>query len=423
MKLTIRILAGLFIGLVGGVLVLELSPGSSPSLGSVAEVVGGLWLNALRMTIVPLVFTLLALGVVNAAEKAGQSKLALKTVILYLSLLLFSACFGAILTQSVLPIFPIPAEAAEALRASAGLHMGEIKPQPPIGEMLLRIIPANPIEAAANGAVLQIVIFSLLFGAAMTRIDGARRGSVMNFLTALNDILFVIIRWVLALAPIGVCALGLSVALRVGASVFGALAHYVILSCALGVVGIALAYLVAWIGGGISPRRFARGIAPAQAVAFSTQSSLASLPATLASTDALGVPRTISGVTLPLAVSIFRFNGPMANLFVGLYAASLYGIQPGWPLIVAAILIAVLIEQSTVGLPNQINFFTAYLPVFAVLGVPVEILALLIAVDVLPDMVATTGNVTMNAAATTAIARKQTSATNALAERPSELTA
>lgn len=420
MQLTIRILVGLFAGLLGGILLVELSPENIDRFGPPAQVVGGLWINALRMTIVPLVFALLALGVVRAAEQAGQSRLALKTVVLYLSLLFVSASIGAILTQSLLAIAPIPAEAADALRTSAGAHTGEIQPPPPISEMLLGIIPSNPVEAAANGAMLQIVIFALLFGLAMTRIDSGRRKSVTNFLTALNDILFVIIRWVLALAPIGVCALGLSVALRVGTSVFGALAHYVALSCILAVIGIALAYVVAWLGGGISPWRFARSVAPAQAVAVSTQSSLASLPATLASTDTLGVPRAISGVTLPLAVSIFRFNGPMQNLFMGLYGAALYGIHPGWPLIVAAIFVAVLIEQSTVGLPNQLNFFTAYLPVYAVLGVPVEILALLIAVDVLPDMVCTTGNVTMNAAATTAIAREQTRSLEALAGRPSD---
>lgn len=420
MQLTIRILVGLFAGLLGGILLVELSPENIDRFGPPAQVVGGLWINALRMTIVPLVFALLALGVVRAAEQAGQSRLALKTVVLYLSLLFVSASIGAILTQSLLAIAPIPAEAADALRTSAGAHTGEIQPPPPISEMLLGIIPSNPVEAAANGAMLQIVIFALLFGLAMTRIDSGRRRSVTNFLTALNDILFVIIRWVLSLAPVGVCALGLSVALRVGTSVFGALAHYVALSCILAVIGIALAYVVAWLGGGISPWRFARSVAPAQAVAVSTQSSLASLPATLASTDTLGVPRAISGVTLPLAVSIFRFNGPMQNLFMGLYGAALYGIHPGWPLIVAAIFVAVLIEQSTVGLPNQLNFFTAYLPVYAVLGVPVEILALLIAVDVLPDMVSTTGNVTMNAAATTAIARGRTGTPEAVTARPSD---
>lgn len=406
MQLTVRILIGLTLGLVAGIALLELLPQSADRVGTVAQVVGGLWLNALRMTIVPLVFALLVLGVVNAASLAGQGKLALKTMVVYLGLLLVAASIGATLPQGLLSIFPIPADAVDALRASAGLHRGKVTPSPPVSEMLLGIIPANPIEAAANGAMLQIVIFALAFGLAMTRVDISRRAIFVDLLTALNEILFVIIRWVLAIAPLGVCALGLSLALRAGASAFGALGHYVLMACSMALFGILLAYLVAWIGGGISPWRFARGVAPAQAVAISTQSSLASLPATIASTDALGVPRTVSGVTLPLAVSIFRFNGPMQNLFLGLYGASLYGVHPSWVMIVAAIFVAVLIEQSAVGLPNQLNFFTVYLPVYAVLGVPVDILALLIAVDVLPDMVATAGNVTMNAATTTAISKR-----------------
>jgi Na+/H+-dicarboxylate symporter len=359
MPLTMRILTGLALGLIGGVVLFEFLPDSIGPVGTTAQVIGGLWLNALRMTIIPLVFALLALGVVNAAALAGQGTLALKTVVTYVVLLLVSAVLGAALTLGLLPLFPIPDDAAQALRSSAGLHHAEIMPSPPLSEMLLGIIPANPIEAAANGAMLQIVIFALVFGLALTRVNVTRRAAIVDFLHALNDVMFVIVRWVLIAAPLGVCALGLSLALRAGASAFGALAHYVAFSWGLAVIGIGLAYVMAWIGGGISPWRFARGVAPAQAVAVSTQSSLASLPATLTSTDALGIPRAVSGVTLPLAVSIFRFNGPMQNLMLGLYGASLYGMHPSFMLIVAAILVAVVIEQSSIGLPNQLNFFTA----------------------------------------------------------------
>lgn len=404
MSSTLRILISLIAGLIAGVMIAD-SPIAENS-GVISGTIGGLWLNALRMTIIPLVFSLLSLGCVRAGAAAGGGTYTLKVFGVYMSLLFFAGLWGAALALFILPIFPAPEAAARALTESAAAAGATIAPSPPLHEMLLGIIPANPFEAASNGVILQIVVFALFFGIALTRIGGEQRVTLTAFLQALSDTLFVIVGWVLKAAPVGVFALGLSLSLRAGASAFGALAHYVLFACFVPFTAIALAYVVAVIGGGVAIFRFARGVAPAQAVAIGTQSSLASLPAMLKSADELDVPSAVSGVTLPLAVSTFRFAGPATTVGVSLYAAALYGVHPSPLLIVAAAALAVIIEQSLVGLPNQVNFFTTFVPVFSILGVPIEILALLVAVDVLPDMTMTTANVSMDVAVTKAIARR-----------------
>ncbi|MEZ6029910.1 MAG: cation:dicarboxylase symporter family transporter [Hyphomonadaceae bacterium] len=397
-------MAGLVSGYLVGAALEALRPEIASPAGAVAETVGGLWLNALRMTIIPLIFALLSLGVVNAVGAAGRGTLALQTVGTYVGLLFIASTLGAVMSIVLWQIAPAPADAAKALTEAAS-GGAAIEPSPPVGEMLLGFIPSNPVAAAADGTILPLVVFTLVFGFALTRIQADRRAAMVNILQALNDTMFVIIGWVLRVAPVGVFALSASLALHSGISAFGALAHYVAFNCAIAVMVVALAYVVAWFGGGITPWRYARAILPAQAVALSTQSSLASLPAMLNSTDTLHISRTVSGVTLPMAVSIFRFGSVLSYPAVAMYAAALYGIQPDPLTIAAAVVVAVIIDQSSVGASSQLTFFTTYLPVFAVLDVPPELLGLLIAVDVLPNMLITTANVSMDVAVTASISR------------------
>lgn len=151
---------------------------------------------------------------------------------------------------------------------------------------------------------------------------------------------------------------------------------------------------------------FARAVAPSQAVAISTQSSLASLPAMLRSAEALEVPVAASGVILPLAVAVFRVTGPAMNLAVVLYVAHWLGIEPGPAQIAAGVAAAALTTLGAVSLPGQISFVTSIAPIGLAMGIPVEPLMLLIAVETLPDIIRTLGNVTMDVAATATVARK-----------------
>jgi len=206
---------------------------------------------------------------------------------------------------------------------------------------------------------------------------------------------------------VGVFALGLGVAAQAGGGAFGALLHYILVVSAMGGFVLLGAYVLAWIIGGIAPWRFARAMLPAQAVALSTQSSLASLPAMLDSSGRLGLRQSTAEFVLPLAVAIFRATSPAMNLAVAIYVAYLAGIELTPTLLAAGIGVALIISVGSVSLPGSISFVVSIGPIALAMGVPIEPLALLVAVEMLPDIMRTLGNVTMNVAVTSAVDRVQ----------------
>jgi Na+/H+-dicarboxylate symporter len=267
-------------------------------------------------------------------------------------------------------------------------------------------VPTNPVAAAANDAILPLIFFATLFGFALTRVPREAREQLTGFFKAVADVMLVIIGWVLRLAPLGVLALAYVLGARAGASAFGALVHYVIIVSAVGVVVGLLGYAVATLLGRVGIAQFARAIIPPQAVAISTQSSLASLPAMLRSAEALRVPVQASGVVLPLAVAIFRVTSPAMNIAVVFYVAHWLGIELGLAEIAAGVAVAAITTLGSVSLPGQITFVANTAPIAMAVGVPIEPLMLLIAVENIPDIVRTVGNVTMDVAATATIARR-----------------
>jgi len=228
---------------------------------------------------------------------------------------------------------------------------------------------------------------------------------LLGFFHALANAMLMIIGWVLWLAPAGVFALALGVAARAGGGAFAALGHYILVVSTMGGFVLVGGYLVAWLLGGISPWRFARAILPSQAVAVSTQSSLASLPAMLDSSARLGLRQSIAEFVLPLAVAIFRATSPAMNMAVAIYVAQLAGIALTPTLLIAGIGVALIISIGSVSLPGSISFVVSIGPIAMAMGVPIEPLALLVAVEMLPDIMRTLANVTMNVAVASVVDR------------------
>lgn len=255
--------------------------------------------------------------------------------------------------------------------------------------------------------MLPLTIFFALFAVAITRLPEKQSETLLNFFHALANAMLQIIGWVLWLAPVGVFALALGVAARAGGGAFAALGHYILVVSAMGGFVLIGAYILAWVLGGVSPWRFAKAVLPAQAVAVSTQSSLASLPAMLDSSGRLGLRQSTSEFVLPLAVAIFRATSPAMNLAVAIYVAHLAGVEISPTLLAAGIGVAIIISIGSVSLPGSISFVVSIGPIAIAMGVPVEPLALLVAVEMLPDIMRTLGNVTMNVAVTSAVDRIQ----------------
>jgi Na+/H+-dicarboxylate symporter len=217
--------------------------------------------------------------------------------------------------------------------------------------------------------------------------------------------MMVIVGWVLMLAPLGVFGLAVSLGARTGADAIGALAHYIVVVAAAGFVVMLAGYLLAATLGGKKLGAFARAMVPVNAVAISTQSSLASLPAMLAASRKLGVREATADFVLPLAVAIFRATSPAMNMGVAIYAAYLTGTPLSAAALMAGVFVAFLVSLSSVSLPGTISFVISVGPIANAMGVPIAPLALLVAVEMLPDIMRTLGNVTMDVAVTAAVDR------------------
>ncbi len=416
-----RILLALVAGLALGIAATAWMPSIAPGAANVADPIGNLWLNGLRMTIVPLLVALLVTGIAQTAEAAKAGAIAGRALAWIVSLMTLSAVIGAVLTPLFLTIAPMPEASAAALRAALTTTTPP-GPVPPFADFLRAIVPTNPIAAAAEDAILPLLIFTLAFAAAVTRLPAGPRQMLTGFFSAVADAMIIVIEWVLKLAPIGVFALAFVVGARSGAAAFGAVVHYILLVSAVGIVISLLAYPLATIGGRLPIGRLARALVPVQAVAISTQSSLACLPIMLKKSEALGVPERTAGIVLPMAVALLRATGPAMNIAVALYVANWFGVALGPAQYAVAIMAAILTSMGSVSLPGQVSFITAIAPICLVLGAPVEALALLIAVEVLPDIVRTLGNAMMDVAVTTTVSR-QTGETSAAETAPATLPA
>ena len=390
-------LAGLIGGLTLGLVLADNS--IFESIAKPVNLIGKLWLRALQMTIIPLVAALLVLGISQMAQAARAGATARRMLGLVFAVLLLSGIVSAVFMPMLLAAFPIP-DAASAMLVADGVEQQEV---PEIWAFLESLIAPNMIAAAAETAMLPLTLFFALLAVAISRLPSEQRATLIGFFHALANAMLTIIGWVLWLAPIGVFALAIGVAARSGGGAFATLIHYILAVSAMGAFVLLGAYLLAIFGARMSPLKFAREIIPSQAVAVSTQSSLASLPAMLASARRMGIRETTSDFVLPLAVAIFRATSPAMNMAVAIYVATLAGVELTPFVLIAGIAVAFIISVGSVSLPGSISFVVSIGPIALAMGVPVEPLALLVAVEMLPDIMRTLANVTMNVAVTATV--------------------
>ncbi len=398
--LSFIVLAALIAGIAVGAWVRADAPQFTEA-ANVVEAFGGLWLNALRMTVVPLVVSLLVVGIASVTDAAKTGGLVLRAIILFSVLLIFAAVYGIGASNLALQFWPIDADAASAFLNGAGAEAPPAQKPPTLSEWIVGLAPANPVKAAAENAILPLVVFAVFFGFAATRLEAPLRDAITTFFRAVSEAMIVIVRWVLIAGPFGVFALALGVGLRAGFGATETLVHYVLVVSAVTLGVTILAWLIAILFGRQPIGRFTAAAAPVWAIAASTQSSLASLPAMLdAALRGLRIPAHVADVVLPLAVAVFRFTSPVANLAVCVFVAHLYGHEPSALQYFGAVFVAYGVSIGSVGLPGQISFIASVAPICIALGAPTELLGILIAVEVVPDIFRTLGNVTGDLAAT-----------------------
>ncbi len=406
MSATSRVLLGLGTGALIGLLLAGWNQSLALQVADVVQPIGKLWLNALQMTVVPLVLALVVVGVNTATDAAASGRIARRAIVVFIVILTGGAVFAALVAPLVFALFPHNPALIAALDHASVPAVAQAAPVNWI-DTLVAIVPSNAIMAAAQSAMLPLVVFALFLGFALTRIAPARRVMLVEFFQAIADAMIVIVRWVLWIAPLGVFALILSVCARSGLSMLSALGVYVLVECLLYLAVTVMMLPVAVVFGGERLRRFAAGLVPAQVVAISTQSSLASLPAMLESADRrLGYPKQVAALVLPMAVTLFRLTSPVQYVTSAVFIAWAYGIDLSTAQLLAGAMLAVVISLGSVGLPGQVTFIATNLPVAQAMGLPLSPLGLMLAVDTIPDAVATLGNVTGDLTATSVVTRQ-----------------
>jgi Na+/H+-dicarboxylate symporter len=408
MKESTRVLAALAAAIGGGALVA--ASGSKPLLDAADALapVGTLWVSAIRMTVIPLVVSLLITGVASATDVGAIGRIGGRTLVVFGLLLAATAAIVVPLAPSLFALLPLPSTAGAkatlptgAVEASQQLSAGGQSPS--FSAWLTSLIPSNPIAAAANGAMVPLILFTLILAIAIARSPESTRTPLVGFARALGDAMLRIVRWVVLAAPIGVFALVLPLTAHLGGAVAGAIGVYIAAYSVASVAVILLIYPVVAVFSGIPVSRFARAALPAQLIAFSSSSSIASLPALIESGErGLALPSRITGFVLPLAVSTFKLAAPVSWTIGALFVGWFYGVPLHARELATVAFAAVFLAFAAPGVPR--GAFMMLTPLFLAIGLPAEGIGILIAVDALPDTFATVLNVTGDLAAAALVA-------------------
>lgn len=417
---TTRVLAALAGGLLIGS---GISASGSSFLQAVAgavEPLGTIWINAIRMTLIPLIMSLLFLSTVNFSEARMAGIAGARALMVFLAYLIGSAVFAAVTVPALFQWLPIGANAAKTLGTPipAAALQQQAQQLPTFAQWCVDLIPTNPIRAAADGTIIPVVAFSVLFGLASLQIRCDLRDSLVRLFRAVSESMLTLVRWFIKLAPLGVFALILPLTAKMGTAALGSFGYYVIVTSCLLLAQTLLLYLITAAMGGVSATRFAKAALPAQAIALSSRSSLASLPALLEGAEkTLNSRAETVGFVLPLAVSIFKIATPVAWLAGACFIARLYSVPFG-PMQAAIVLAAsVLLSFGTPGIP--MGGLVLLAPVFSSAGLPIEGIGILMALNLVPDTFETILNVTADIGAAAVLSRQSERVEGAPAPDPS----
>src|SRR3989440_1175109 len=407
MKESTQVLVGLGAGLGVGI---AIAASHNPSLLSAADAVapvGTLWVNAIRMTVIPLVVSLVITGVASVSDVKAVGRLGGRTLAVFLGMLAVATLIMIPLAIALFAWLPHlitvrPSLPPGATEAAQSLTLGT----PSVGfwSWLTSLIPTNPVNAAANGAMLPLILFTLLFGLAIGKAPTVARTTLLGFFKAVTEAMLVLVRWVVRLAPIGIFALMLPLGAHGGVGLAGAVGFYVVAYSAASVLFVLLLYPALALVARVPVTVFARAALPAQLIAFSSSSSIASLPALVeGAEEKLKLPKEVTGFVLPLAVSMFKFAGPVAWPLGSLFVAWFYGVELHTPQYLTIAFAAIFLGFAAPGVPR--GAFLMLAPLFLAIGLPLEGIGILIAVDAIPDLFATVTNATGDLAATALVAR------------------
>ena len=409
MTLSLRILLGLAAGLALGLAASASSASWLRSLTDAIEPLGTIWVNLIRMCVVPLVVAALVSGVAAIGDVRRLGRVGLRALGFMVGTVLLAEVVGLALALALVPLAPVSPESAAALRAAAAAGAQQVTEQAShvqgLRQLLVELVPANPVKAAADGALLALIVFSVLLGAAVGTLAEEPRRAVVGLMDALVAALIRLIGWIMLLAPLGVACLAAPVAARFGWEAIRSLSVFVF-TVVLGITlfaAVVFGPVVRWLAR-VPVLAFARATLPGVAVGFTTTSSLAALPTMMdTALNRLNVSKPVASFVLPLGASILRPGAGIYQMAAVVTVASLYGIPLGPAQYGAALATCLLMTFSVPGIPSGTVLTVA--PVFLAVGLPVEAIGLLIGVDRIPDMFRTALHCLGHQTATVVVAR------------------
>lgn len=373
--------------------------------------VGTAFIKLISMVVVPLVFVSLLVGTTSLKDIRSLGRIGIKTLILYVSMTAIAVSIGLSLANLARPGAGFSQQTRQQLMEGAAAQPGSSSPRagpalerPSITDLLLNIIPANPVRSLAEGEMLQTIFFAVLMGVCLTLIPPERGRPVIAFFEGANDIFVKMVHVIMQIAPIGVFALIAGVVADFGLGIILMLIKY----CATVLVGLLLYMLVVYsailkVFAKTGVRRFFRGLRPAQLVAFSSSSSAATLPVTLKCvTENLGVSQGVAGFMLSVGASINMDGTALYQGVATVFIAQFYGIDLGLGQQLMVVLTATLAALGTVGIPGAGVVMLAM--VLRSVGVPLEGIGIIMGVDRFLDMCRTAVNVTGDSVCTMVIA-------------------
>jgi DAACS family dicarboxylate/amino acid:cation (Na+ or H+) symporter len=402
-------------GLVAGVLLgLAAAVTRAPPLLALAhglEPLGAVFVNLLSMVVLPLVASALFSSLAGLGDIRKVGRLGARTLGFFWGSTLVAIVIGFALAELLLPLGGVPPEAQGALRAAAGVDSAVLQRAaeraPSAARFLVDLVPANPLRAAVDGNLLGVIVFVTIFALATTALPPEKRAVLTALADAVTQTLIRIMHWVLAVAPLGICALVAPAVAEFGWSLVRAGGVF-ILTVVVGVATFVLGVLVpaAALGAGLGPRRFLRVAFPSMMMAFSTTSSLATLPTMLdAAERELTVSPAVSTFVLPLGASINRPGSALFQAVAVLFVARLYGMPLGVAQLVQAGAAVFLASLTVAAVPA--GSVVSLAPALATAGLPAAGLGLLLGLDRLPDMFRTLANVTGHLSAAAVVARAE----------------
>jgi Na+/H+-dicarboxylate symporter len=397
LKLHWQILIALGLAIIAGLITGKDAGLFGITFFSVYELFGTLFLNALKMLIVPLIVSSIIVGIAGIGSSRALGKLGGKTLLYYATTSLFAILVGLAVVNGIQPgvdeLGPVKdrigfsADTSAIEAKVAGKGAGDVV------DIFVRMVPTNIVSAAANGQMLGLIFFSLLFGFFMTKIQEDYAETQFNFWQGIYETMMRITDWVMVFAPIGVFALVAKVVASTGFDAFMPLLWFflsVVLALAIHFF-LTLPLLLRFVAG-VNPLRHYRAMMPALLTSFSTASSSATLPITMECVEKnAGVSNRTSSFVLPLGATVNMDGTALYECVAAMFIAQAYGIELGFTTQFTIVLVALLTSIGVAGIPAA--SLVAISIILAAIGLPVEGIGLILAVDRILDMLRTSTNV------------------------------